>query len=603
MDKLSEDQKHQLKLALIRNVINTFGEVDADRYADADLSKLITDLDSLNQSRVRYLADLADYLYEAIRPRILSPEEMLGKTSQEAEAEDLPIDTSQEVPKGRSVFTPEGLAPLPKAIELPQATLGEPYDYSFDLSSYIEGVVFGAECEGLDKIPKLQFTPKDMRLSGIPEIPGSHVFALDFLAHGKMQRDYIELHLTVTPNLGLLPEAITLSPAKTETPYKAKIPIDRSYKYDFKLEEADESMQMVFDPVALTISGTFTKPGIFRCFLTFKWEGFHHMEPSKIPLELEVTSAPQEYWEDKFPDKNARYPKPLEEKKYLGVNERTYLLGASLRGKRHCHEGLHRQDDFQIRYRAHLGWVIIAVADGAEAMAYSRKGSELACKVAEQVVSKRLEAKKGEEEELFAQLKAGISDAEDRLNEFLSYALTTAVYNAHLYIKRFAASESVDVEDFDTTLQLLIARPLEDGKYFVAGITVGDGVSAVYHHESGTLNLINDPNWKAGEGHHQLLVNPLISEDTQSLNQRIRYFFPDAFSAVLVMSKGAESALIGDDKELSEFAKWQKMWLSLKKEVLEKGKREDKAERLLEWVGQEANGAYEDRTIAMFVRR
>ena len=66
-----------------------------------------------------------------------------------------------------------------------------------------------------------------------------------------------------------------------------------------------------------------------------------------------------------------------------------FLVGASLRGRQHAHEGRYREDAFVIA--CHNGWNIAAVADGAGSASLARVGARVATQACVDSLARNLE--------------------------------------------------------------------------------------------------------------------------------------------------------------------------------------------------------------------
>ena len=604
--RLADEQKDDLKIRLVRLVISSFEEVDIDSISDKQILSWLEKLDIVNQGRVKYLESLADFLYEGIRPNLIH-EQLLHQ----GEEEKPPPDKEQSeraIPEANAKtnisIAKKHKGPFPDFLDIPKATISQTYHYQFDLEQYYSGHILSPEIEGLDAVRGVDFSVSDLKLKGKPKEPGVYDMALIFLREDQMDRDAIRFQLVIEPDRALLPEVIKMPLARVDDPYEEMVPLDRSYKFNFRIEGAAE-VGMEFDPDTLMLIGSPTRQGDYEFTLHFFWEGMRQKTTDCVKISLEVEPAEESFWQNVFPDAHSKFSKPLEEHK-LQDAQNHWLLGASIRGLRHRHLGLHREDDFQMRYHTREGWSILAVADGHPDASFARKGSELATKVVEQVVNKRLEhyfKENGSELEDTLFLK------EDKLilektQAFLNHTLTTAIYNAYLYIKRFAESESISLDSFATSLKLLLVYPIAKKGFFIAGTVIGDGVIAIYDEKKHLLERIQDKLPISNEEVPHLLTTPAICGNAKLLNQNVSWFFVEDFSFIALMSGGLTDSLFFDERNVESPTSWAHYWQQLKKQVLlTKGESIDK--KLLDWLENpsENKKGFEDRTIAMMIKK
>jgi hypothetical protein len=398
------------------------------------------------------------------------------------------------------------------------------------------------------------------------------------------------------PNPDQLPSVLVMPDGNVGEEYEAMVAIDRHFKYNFHLDGA-ESLGLDFDPDTMMLVGHPKEEGEFHLPLRFSWEGLKELSEGKVDIQLSVKPTATHYWQNLFPDPNSRFAKPLNECD-ADKTQHGQLIGASRRGARHRHLGLHREDDFQLKYHSHMDWHIMVVADGHEEAPFARKGSELACKVAKQVINRRLDSflRDNEFEPL---LEEGNEKA---MQAFLSHCLTTATYNAYLYIKRFAESESQPVSDFHTSLQMAICKVIPKKGVFVAGMVIGPGGIVVYDHKNSKVELIKDQLPFDATHTPHLLTEPLIAENTGILNKNLRHVFLPSFSLVSLISSGGREALFGDDAPISAMASdWGRLWKLWEKEVFRWEKDKGPADFLLAWLEQQHDQqqAVEDQTLVM----
>lgn len=592
-----------LKIQFIRLVISAFDEADPDAIPDEKIQEWLQKLDIVDQGRVTYLETLTDFLYEGLRPLILRDGFIRASAEQaeeSASAEEAPAAATQEEQESKAVAPPPlPDSPFPTSIELPTAVVGQQYSYDFNLEQYYNGHILSPEMEGLDAVRGMEFSFSDLILSGEPKEPGVYDMVLLFLREDKMDRDKVRCHLRVEPDTEALPREIEMPLARVDEEYEEIIPVDRSYKFNFQLEGAAE-IGMDFDPDTMKLMGTPTRSGTFYLTLHFTWEGMREKTQGSTIISIEIEDAEDSFWQNIFPDPNMKFSKSLEEHNQIETED-LWLVGASIRGHRHRHLGLHREDDFQIKWSKRLGWSIMAVADGHPEAKFARKGSELASKVAVQVINKRLELFFSKYNEGIPQLlQAQDEEGEKNLKAFLNFTLTTAIYNAFLYIKRFAESETLPLEEFSTSLKIAVAYPLGKKGYFIAGSTIGDGAIGIFHEKKHEIDIIRDRLPRAESLGPHLLTNPSFAQKTKLLNENLSWWIKEDFSYVAMLSSGAVETLFFGEKAPEAPNSWKQYWRTLKNQVFH-GKTESYSEKLKNWLENpsENKDAVEDRTIVI----
>ena len=90
-------------------------------------------------------------------------------------------------------------------------------------------------------------------------------------------------------------------------------------------------------------------------------------------------STSKNLWKDIPCSNDMPYFKPNTKNLGYDVLEGRKIIGASIRGRSHAHEGLARDDDFGFLVTENCKWKIVVVSDGAGSAKFSRRGSELVC--------------------------------------------------------------------------------------------------------------------------------------------------------------------------------------------------------------------------------
>lgn len=188
-------------------------------------------------------------------------------------------------------------------------------------------------------------------------------------------------------------------------------------------------------------------------------------------------------------------PEPYPEYLCGGGSEGCFgVIGASVRGKKHKHDGSNRDDAFEYAFLD--GAVIAAVADGAGSKPFSRIGAKAACEAAINYVNGRLAAIKRNIPDYREKLGKPIESAEfggvcseiagmlrDSCAE--AFAAVEAAFEKRRDIPEFeeAIGRKPDIKDFSSTLLAAAVIPVdtENGReYLTAAIQLGDGMIAAF---------------------------------------------------------------------------------------------------------------------------
>ena len=100
----------------------------------------------------------------------------------------------------------------------------------------------------------------------------------------------------------------------------------------------------------------------------------------EIKTGLAFMPDPKALWKDVPCPDDLVFSKENNVSDYIRASFGKTVIGASRRGRSHAHAGKPRDDDFAIG--KNMGpWTLMAVCDGAGSAQYSRKGSEIACRL------------------------------------------------------------------------------------------------------------------------------------------------------------------------------------------------------------------------------
>jgi len=250
------------------------------------------------------------------------------------------------------------------------------------------------------------------------------------------------------------------------------------------------------------------------------------------------------------------------------------LAGASRRGKMHAHHGTYREDAFAMNV---VGpWHLVAVSDGAGSSRLSRVGSHLAVETA---VTRMKE----------------IVGAEPSLPpEKLRRALAEALGAAHSAVHQEAKRRGLPVKDFSATLLLLVHGVDREG-HVIGSIQVGDGLLAIKH-RGGAI----EPLAERDSGMHGGETYFLTSRPAESWSERgtVRLLQePPEF--LVAMSDGVADDFIPYDRHLPSL-----LGALDKITAREEGFRDgDEDQVLLQLIGCDKRGSFDDRTLVMLYRK
>jgi hypothetical protein len=242
-----------------------------------------------------------------------------------------------------------------------------------------------------------------------------------------------------------------------------------------------------------------------------------------------------------------------------------WLIGASVRGKLHAHEGTFREDSFALG--SVPGWNLVAVADGAGSHTLSRVGSELAVKWAIDEMERLLGAAD----------EPGSARAES--------ATQSALKAAWRRLRAEAEERKRPFEDFGTTL-LLLAHHVETGWLGVA--QVGDGLLAAQL-EDGQLLLLGSPQTGEYSGQTSFLTN-YLEADLAKRAEAVHLERPPRL--FLVMTDGVADDLYPPEQKLPGLIKPLPGVLA----------QADRPRALLELISYDLAGSFDDRTLVAVCR-
>lgn len=374
-------------------------------------------------------------------------------------------------------------------------------------------------------------------------------------------------------------------------------------------ERADiEAIGLQYDKNTHRLFGKPTQQGEFT--LDFEFKSKHEEGWLTSKFILFVNPDPRSLWKDEPTDPLLPYQKKDFDQKSDRRGTRT-VVAASARGRSHAHEGKFRDDDFFIEADAASGWYFMAVADGAGSAKYSRKGSELACKSAQDFLRDSLTTPPSKPllerfEEIILELKrTGSLGGDDKA--FFQKLLVEVAFEAHKTIEREVAAPSdpkmaglpsVAMRDYSTTFILAIAKKFDFG-WFVGSFGVGDGGIAIYHDGQEPI-LLAEPDGGEFAGQTRFLTMPETFKE--GVYARFKYHFlrsDEDFTALVLMTDGVTDPKFPTDNSLKSAAVWAEFWDDISKNVDFQKDNENLEAELLAWLNFWSPGNHDDRTIAI----
>lgn len=394
-------------------------------------------------------------------------------------------------------------------------------------------------------------------------------------------------------------KSIRLSNSTVGKDYEAKIPEEVMPARDL-LEcrvAGLEDTGLEFDVTSRSLRGKPLKAGEFAFVLKFRQST--QIDPKRFierELLLTVNADPRSLWKNLPSDSNELYWKPDSHSDALCKDRR--LIAASQRGRSHANVGSCRDDDFQIRYVEEGRWYLVAVADGAGYAKYSRKGSEIACRVVLNTVMTQIDSLFNDElaATLAALRRAEDSSGRKKVGDALYTLLGGAAHAAMKAIQEESKTQAAAIKDYATTLLVVVAKKYDFG-WFIGAFWVGDGGIGIYR-KGKSVRLLGVPDGGEFAGQTRFLTMPEIWE-AKELFRRLRFEIVDDFTAVVLMTDGVSDPKFGPESELMNLEKWDRLWTEVGEAAGLSDGSEGRSQDLLRWLDFWAPGEHDDRTIAI----
>ncbi|GAB3570592.1 hypothetical protein GCM10027578_27130 [Spirosoma luteolum] len=418
----------------------------------------------------------------------------------------------------------------------------------------------------------------------------------DTIQPTKLADDSVRMQPTQQLNSPVSQRTITIPNATVGKPY--------SYTFDFMalgfppLAEhsltVDASSGLTYEDTTQTLSGNPTIAGEFTYELSYRPQSEELNRPAlRRQVLLLVNPDPRSLWKNLPSDTMDRYHRPDTAHSSIQTSG-ALLLGASVRGRSHAHEGTFRDDDFLL---TSIGpdWHLLAVADGAGSARYARRGAQVAC----DILTTYLNTNVTEEDwinlsDLAEQQATGPSDTvEGQLRRQLYSLLGNAALAAYKAIEAEAQIAGAATKDFATTLLAVLAKPICSG-WVVGGFGVGDGGIGIYRAGKEVV-LLNTPDGGEYAGQTRFLTMPEIFKD--NFFARFRFTYVPDLTAVILMTDGVTDPKFQTDSNLAKTEKWTELWSDITSNV--SLSNTIAPDQLQEWLTFWSPGNHDDRTIAI----
>jgi hypothetical protein len=323
-------------------------------------------------------------------------------------------------------------------------------------------------------------------------------------------------------------------------------------------------------------------------------------------LLLTINADPRSLWLDKPSDRNAPYWKP-DSDGGAGASAVARAVVASVRGRSHAHVGSFRDDDFEM-YMPPVDvdpheWHILVVADGAGGAKYSRRGSQIACKVVTEELIRRLIKDPPPEVVEFNQRSRDAAEGDKTgWTSGLYHAFVPAVAAAQAAVRAEADSVGASKKDFHTTLLVAIVRRTTAGAWFVGTYWIGDGAIGMWDDTWDAPKVFGEADAGEFAGETTFLTYEDFSK-SDVVARRLRYSIVPSFRYFALMTDGISDPKFDAEAKLKSAEVWRTFTQDLRS-ATPFGALEDLDEfRLLEWMNFWSPGNHDDRTLLIFQPR
>ncbi len=329
-------------------------------------------------------------------------------------------------------------------------------------------------------------------------------------------------------------------------------------------------------------------------------------------------STSKNLWKDIPCSTDMPYFKPNTKNLGYDVLEGRKIIGASIRGRSHAHEGLARDDDFGFLVTENCKWKIVVVSDGAGSAKFSRRGSELVCDSVIKYCKEILEDGFSEINTYVKNLELQHYDGNKSIPpkvlheiKVLSYKVVVqAAFSARKDIEREVIftkekfGQETTIKDFSTTCLILVTKKCSFGE-LVISFSIGDGAIACIvpnQTEPYLLSMVDSGEYA---GQTNFITTDSIFRDSSILfNQRLQVRVFNCYEAIVVMTDGVSDPFFDVEDNLKDNCYWNSFWKNLTHEGqehlnLESDSAESNSQLLLNWLNFYKQGYHDDRTIVV----
>ncbi len=350
----------------------------------------------------------------------------------------------------------------------------------------------------------------------------------------------------------------------------------------------------------MAVSGTPATPGDFEIQVRLH-PSAAIAEPLDLVLALTINPDPRSLWKNLDSDCSDPFWKPDSDGKCLSGGP-LEIVGASLRGRSHAHIGGFRDDDMAMAWYPETSWYSLTVADGAGSSRYSRRGSQLACGTVESHISGVL-AKSSESSlgNLVSEWAAAQEDlaAKSKLGAALYKLFGQAAFEARNAIDTEAVALKAVGRDFHTTVITSLLHPLDDGRWFIATFSIGDGAAAVIGAPNGNPCLLTRPDGGEFAGQTVFLTMKEALATTEAIMGRISFHVVPEFKGLLLVTDGISDPRFESDLRLADPAAWESLWEEILAVISPSENGDEAAAALVEWMAFHSPGHHDDRTLIL----
>jgi len=391
---------------------------------------------------------------------------------------------------------------------------------------------------------------------------------------------------------GTARQLMTPRNAKVGVEYEAKVPVEDLENLRITRPESDTGLQ--FDQSTSTLKGTPVVPGDVEWVMSGSRDG----SSVAVTVRLTVIPDPRSLWRN-LANPGAPYPKDDTHEKSL--DGEVYIVGASKRGRAHAHEGLFRDDDFELVLAEPGGWHIVAVADGAGSARYSREGSKWAVDYVRRELPVAMATKVSPRmNDILEKYEADQHGCTRAVRLILYEAMVRVAFDAAREIEGKARNRGDDLGDYSTTLIMCAVRRIGDG-WFISSFSVGDGGAALLDIPGGTVKVLTTPDAGDYAGQTRFLRTSEFADNERSLD-RIHFAIRPSFTSLTLMTDGISDAKFPTDSALADFSGWKAFWEEdLTRAVTLSRDNSQAGKELLEWLDFWSEGNHDDRTIAVLL--